>query len=984
MRSSATTPLESAYHALLKRGRLSQNVSQAALITRLSTVQDGLSTSTTGPTTTASAPTGLYIHGSVGTGKSYLASLFTSTLPSHVSRRRAHFHEFMLDVHSRLHVARSSSSRYGSVDPLPVIGRQIHDESRVLCFDEFQVTDIADAMILQRLMGAFWAAGGVMVATSNREPDKLYEDGLNRELFLPFIAMLKYRCETWALGGTQDYRLLGREDAGENQKVFFTDAEEFQQSLSAATNGQKMESYEIPVMMGRKMIVTAMPTDNDESKLIVFSTFAQLCEAKLGAADYHALCRKAKTIYLDGLRRFRLSELDFVRRFITLIDLAYESGTRVVISSSATIDEAFAEIVENERQRLMRKSGGLKMSVKKGGGSSSIISSSVINFSSKIEHVAVSFLILAQLKPPTRVQNNDSMETSQATIAQRSYTGCRTCRQRKVKCDENRDDIGRCGSCSRLNRQCDWTREWKFIDSSRAVGKQYVILGKNPHPVVRNDKHLRTTTSTGQLTRSRPLMFVNSSSVDLAATIVPAEPQSPKSVGKLNFRPISDSASSSEDSDTQSIVSRVPSDMMNYGTRSRDNAIHPLLFDKIVCRKIMPMAVRFKLNIEDDENVLLSSAKKFVPLRHAICAITLLNSGMKNRPELIAGSFQHYDRAITACRSMPDSYNCEAVFFLHFILLMYDIACASQRWPEDRGSWSIHLRKLACLARVPAGTTVGRLQAYLSWYVLLLDAQAGLAGNPEAGHYTRAFLDNGRSLPVWPISQSQRQVLSTPGAMEIFLQTHKLSLITFEMFAEQSQASLKLRSMLKDRHVGLEERQQFIQDLKTRREELWQANCPSDIDNLDGMDELGIIRGTYNFARLQYSILQLHLHTSMYPYQRLDGDAFAEEDARHCTYIIETVRQSFVFNDKENHHLASGLFLAGAATRLPHEKAAALIMLKEMEHAGLSGAVARVRNLLELVVREQAKKEITGGKADEVDWIELSKEHGLKNVVFGM
>lgn len=373
MPSLPTPPLDGAYHALLKRGRLSQNASQAALITRLSAIQHGLNADA------ASTPTGLYIHGSVGTGKSYLASLFTSTLPSHVSRRRAHFHEFMLDVHSRLHVARSSSSRYGSADPLPVIGRQIHDESRVLCFDEFQVTDIADAMILQRLMGAFWAAGGVMVATSNREPEKLYEDGLNRELFLPFIAMLKYRCETWALGGTQDYRLLGRDTEGHGQKVFFTNAEEFRQSLDVSTNGQKLVSYEIPVMMGRKMVVNATPTDDDETKLIVSSTFAQLCEGKLGAADYHALCRRTEVIYLDGLRRFRLSELDFVRRFITLIDLAYEAGTRVVILSDSTIDEAFADIVENERQRLMRKSGSLTMSVKKGGGSSSSMMSTFIS-----------------------------------------------------------------------------------------------------------------------------------------------------------------------------------------------------------------------------------------------------------------------------------------------------------------------------------------------------------------------------------------------------------------------------------------------------------------------------------------------------------------------------------------------------------------------------------------------------------------------------
>ncbi|KAI5242788.1 hypothetical protein E4T43_04583 [Aureobasidium subglaciale] len=373
MPSATTTSLQHAYQALLGKGRLSQNGLQAALINRLSTIQTDLVSDA------ASTPHGLYIHGSVGTGKSYLASLFTSTLPSQVTRRRAHFHEFMLDVHSRLHKARSSSSRYDSADPLPIIGRQIHKESRVLCFDEFQVTDIADAMILQRLMGAFWAAGGVMVATSNRAPEKLYEDGLNRDLFLPFIAMLKHRCETWSLGGIQDYRMLATEASGQSQKVFFTDPTEFHSSLEAAVGSQRLEPHEIEVMMGRKLVVAAAPIESDKNSLIVSSTVTQLCEGKLGAADYHALCRRSKVIYLEGLRRFRLFELDFVRRFITLIDLAYESGTRVIISSEATIDEAFAEIVEAEQQRMQRKQGGLKMSIKKGGGSSSSMMSTFVS-----------------------------------------------------------------------------------------------------------------------------------------------------------------------------------------------------------------------------------------------------------------------------------------------------------------------------------------------------------------------------------------------------------------------------------------------------------------------------------------------------------------------------------------------------------------------------------------------------------------------------
>jgi len=214
-----------------------------------------------------------------------------------------------------------------------------------------------------------------MVATSNRAPEKLYEDGLNRDLFLPFIAMLKQRCETWPLGGAKDYRLLKSE--GQTQKVFFTDPAEFQSTFEAATGGQQLVAHEIPVMMGRKLVVAAMQTDEDS--LTVSSTVAQLCEGKLGAADYHALCRKAKVIYLEGLRRFRLFELDCVRRFITLIDLAYESGTKVIISSDVTIDEAFVEIIEAEEQRAKRKQGGLQMSVKKGGGSSSSMMSTFVS-----------------------------------------------------------------------------------------------------------------------------------------------------------------------------------------------------------------------------------------------------------------------------------------------------------------------------------------------------------------------------------------------------------------------------------------------------------------------------------------------------------------------------------------------------------------------------------------------------------------------------
>lgn len=169
-----------------------------------------------------------------------------------------------------------------------------------------------------------------------------------------------------------------------------------------------------------------------------------------------------------------------------------------------------------------------------------------------------------------------------------------------------------------------------------------------------------------------------------------------------------------------------------------------------------------------------------------------------------------------------------------------------------------------------------RLEAYLSWYILLLDAQAGLASHPEAGHCTCVILERGRSLPLWPSSPSQRKVFSTSESEGKFLQVHKLSLTTFEMFAEQSQTSLDLRRASRERHVGLEERQQHIRDLSIRHVTLWEESLSSltKVQQSKTSKSLAsrIVASTHNFARIQYSVLQLQLHTSMYPHQRLDSN----------------------------------------------------------------------------------------------------------------
>ncbi|GAB7328025.1 hypothetical protein MBLNU13_g00076t3 [Cladosporium sp. NU13] len=380
----ATPALTTAYRSLLQRGRLTPDPIQSALVDRLSLLQTELLSSS--PTTKAATttlprqkkppppPRGLYIHGGVGTGKSRLADLFASTLPSTISHRRIHFHEFMLDVHHRLHIARSQSHYAG--DPLVQIGRDVSAESRVLCFDEFQVTDIADAMILRRLFGAVWASGGVLVSTSNRAPRRLYENGLNRELFVPFIGDLERKCEVWEVRGREDYRLKG--GGGERVETVFLEEEGFERSLRARVEGiGELKRHEVAVAGGRSLEVLAV-RDGEAGGSLVRATFDELCRANRGSADYISLCRGAKVIYLSGLRRFERDELDVVRRFITLVDLAYEAGVRIFCLSEVPLMEVFANIVPPQTipvEANVKRQMGSNMTVRGEGGSSSSMSS---------------------------------------------------------------------------------------------------------------------------------------------------------------------------------------------------------------------------------------------------------------------------------------------------------------------------------------------------------------------------------------------------------------------------------------------------------------------------------------------------------------------------------------------------------------------------------------------------------------------------------
>ena len=282
-------------------------------------------------------PKGIYIYGHVGVGKSFLMDLFhhtalkSDTAAKHRQLRRSHFHEFMLDVHERIHQRKID---FPKQDALPSVALSLARESRVLCFDEFQVTDIADAMILRRLFHMLWEAGVVVVATSNRSPDTLYEGGLNRALFLPFIDALKENLDCMPMVGETDYRRDNHHDDETTtlQSYFYpNDKESSRQALEdifASGYGETRRNESIDVMMGRTVTI---PRSND---VCCWFDFMDLCHRPLGAADYLAICTRYPILIIDNVPQLNDSKFNEARRFVTLIDAAYETKTRLVILAS--------------------------------------------------------------------------------------------------------------------------------------------------------------------------------------------------------------------------------------------------------------------------------------------------------------------------------------------------------------------------------------------------------------------------------------------------------------------------------------------------------------------------------------------------------------------------------------------------------------------------------------------------------------------------
>ncbi|WP_340107687.1 cell division protein ZapE [Pikeienuella sp. HZG-20] len=275
---------------------------------------------------------GLYIYGRVGRGKSMLMDLFFETAPV-AKKRRVHFHAFMQEIHRGVHKARQA----GDEDPIKTVAKEVARNLTLLCFDEMQISDITDAMIVGRLFEKLFKRGVVIVTTSNRPPDDLYKDGLNRQIFLPFIAMLKDKLDLHALESPTDYRqslLRGRE-------VYHTPlgpeaAAAMDATWADLTDGRGGEPLTLEVT-GRRVTIPLFQSG------VGRADFRDLCATPLGPADYLAIATQVRTLLLDNIPRLGVANANEAKRFVTLIDALYEAKTRLICSAEAWPEALYPE-----------------------------------------------------------------------------------------------------------------------------------------------------------------------------------------------------------------------------------------------------------------------------------------------------------------------------------------------------------------------------------------------------------------------------------------------------------------------------------------------------------------------------------------------------------------------------------------------------------------------------------------------------------------
>ncbi len=327
------TSLRDTYDALISDGKLQPDPAQEAVLPEFDRIREGLKTPVKKGLfrKAPEPPRGLYLWGGVGRGKSMLMDMFVNSLGD-VPARRVHFHAFMQEIHAAMHEVRKT----GVDDAIKPVAEDVSAQVRLLAFDEMQITDITDAMIVGRLFEKLFADGVVVVTTSNRVPDDLYKNGLNRNLFLPFIEQIKDRMVVHELASPTDYR----QDRLAGAQVYFTpvnaESRAAMDGVWSDLAGAKGDPLTLRVK-GRDVVIPQFHNG------MARATFHDLCDQPLGAADYLALAEAVRVLLLDDIPALGRSNFNQAKRFVTLIDALYEAKVRLICSAAAKPEMLYLE-----------------------------------------------------------------------------------------------------------------------------------------------------------------------------------------------------------------------------------------------------------------------------------------------------------------------------------------------------------------------------------------------------------------------------------------------------------------------------------------------------------------------------------------------------------------------------------------------------------------------------------------------------------------
>lgn len=337
--SQNTNNLTRSYQQLVEQGRIKNDEAQQKLLALLQDTLDRLREPKKNPffgkAKSALVPHSLYIYGNVGRGKSMLMDLFFSAVPEkNIKKRRVHFHAFMQEVHARIHKLRQEKVE----DPVATLANEIARDTQLLCFDELQATDVADATILYRLFDGLFTNNICIISTSNRQPDSLYTGGVQAERFNDFIRLIENKMTVVTLSSPDDYRHhQGRNQHSTYHYPLDKEADNFIEKILKNLGAIQPASKEILVVHGRKVEFEAY-----NGKIGIF-TFNKLCTEMLGAADYLAIARRLDTIILTDIPKLSAEQRNEAKRFVTLIDNLYEHKTKLICTAEVPAEKIYEE-----------------------------------------------------------------------------------------------------------------------------------------------------------------------------------------------------------------------------------------------------------------------------------------------------------------------------------------------------------------------------------------------------------------------------------------------------------------------------------------------------------------------------------------------------------------------------------------------------------------------------------------------------------------